>query len=128
MFLTLLLLIEFMFNWFTRVFIVQRIRFFNDESDNDGSGSGSAGTCAFPFCSDESVSSVGKFVGRVCGMGSGVVVPRGIQSISGFFSLVVFRTKRSRVQRWLTHRNILPLKILMFPPSFKISFGTIDLL
>ena len=38
------------------------------------------------------------------------------------------RTKMSRFQRWSTHRNIFPLKILIYPPSLKISFGTIVLL
>ena len=38
-----------------------------------------------------------------------------------------FCTKMIRVQMWLTHRNILPLKILIPPPSFKIIFGTIVL-
>ena len=37
-------------------------------------------------------------------------------------------TKRSRVQRWLTRRIILALKILIFSPSFKISFRAIILL
>ena len=45
---------------------------FDYESDDDGSISGSPGTCAFPFCYDESVGSVGESVGRVCGVGSGV--------------------------------------------------------
>ena len=34
-------------------------------------------------------------------------------------------TKSSRFQRWSTHRNILAPKILILPPSFKISFLTI---
>ena len=37
-------------------------------------------------------------------------------------------TKRSRVQKWLTHRIIMAPKILIPPPSFKINFGTIILL
>ena len=41
--------------------------FFNDESENDGSGSSSSGTCSFPFCFIDSV-------GRVSGVGSGVFV------------------------------------------------------
>ena len=41
--------------------------FFNHESDNDGSGSGSSGTCDFPFFS-------GNSVGRVSGVCSGVFV------------------------------------------------------
>ena len=54
--------------------------------------------------------------------------PTGIKSIDEKCPLVVFIPKMSRVQRWPTHRNVLPLKILIFPPSFKISFGTIVLL
>ena len=38
------------------------------------------------------------------------------------------RTKSRRVQRWLTHRNILAPKISIFPPSFKTSFSIIVLL
>ena len=38
---------------------------FDDESDNYEYGSGSPGTCDFPFCS-------GNSVGRVSGVGSGV--------------------------------------------------------
>ena len=37
-------------------------------------------------------------------------------------------TKRSRVQRWSTHKTILAPKMLVFPSSFKISFGAIALL
>ena len=36
-----------------------KLDLFNDESDDDGSESGSPGTCAFPFCSGKSVVSVG---------------------------------------------------------------------
>ena len=56
---------------------------FDDESDNDGYGSGSAVTCAFPFFSDE-------FVGRGSGVGYGVFVPTGIDSIGEVVPLVVF--------------------------------------
>ena len=66
---------------------------FDDESDNDGSGSGSAGTCDFTFCSDESVGSVGKSVGRVSDIGSGVSPPTGIESIGDVVPLVVFIPK-----------------------------------
>ena len=45
---------------------------FDDESDDDGSGYGSPGTFAFPFCSGKSVGSVGESIGCVCGIGSGV--------------------------------------------------------
>ena len=37
----------------------------NDESNDNGSDSGSSGTCVFPFCFD-------KYVGRVSGLESGV--------------------------------------------------------
>ena len=57
--------------------------FFDDESDNDGSGSRSPGTCTFSFCS-------GKSVGRVSGLGSGVFVPTGIESIGDVVLLVLF--------------------------------------
>ena len=50
--------------------------FLDYESDNDGSDSGSAGTWAFNFSFDEYVGCVGKSVGRVSGVGSGVFVPR----------------------------------------------------
>ena len=73
----------------------------NDESDNDGSDSGSAGICSFPFRFDESVGRVGDstfhvgdYVGCVSSMGSGVFVPTGIVSIGDFSSLVVFMPKR----------------------------------
>ena len=69
---------------------------FDDESDNDGSESGSAGTCTFPFFYDESVSrvedSVGcvdESVGRICGMWSGVLFPIVIESIGDVVLMVV---------------------------------------
>ena len=73
---------------------LSRFFFLNDESDNYGSGSGSSGTCAFPFCS-------GNYVGRVSGICSGVFVPTGIKSISDVISLVVFvpRGVESKVGR-----------------------------
>ena len=69
----------------------------NDESDNDGYGSGSAGMFSFPFrfekiigCVDDSVGHVGDFVGSVCVVESGFFVPTGIESVSDFFLLFVF--------------------------------------
>ena len=47
----------------------------NDESDDDGSDSGSAGTCTFPFRFDDSLGRVYNSVGRVSGVGSGVFAP-----------------------------------------------------
>ena len=63
------------------LFIV--IFFFDDETDNDGSGSRSCITCAFPFFS-------GSFVGHVSGVGFGVFVLTRIDSIGDFVLLVVF--------------------------------------
>ena len=72
----------------------------NDESDDDGSDSRSAGTCALPFCFDESVGCVGVYIGFVgnsigcvCGVGSGVIVPTGIESIADVVLLVMFVPK-----------------------------------
>ena len=65
----------------------------DDGSDDDGSDSGSAGMCDFPFCFDESVGRVGKYVGSVSGVGPGVLVLTGIESIGDVgevFRLVVF--------------------------------------
>ena len=55
----------------------------DDESDDGGSGSGSTGTCAFPFCS-------GEYVGSVSGVGSGDFVPTGIESIGDVVPSFVF--------------------------------------
>ena len=55
----------------------------DDESDNDGSDSGSAGTCTFPFRFDESV-------GRVCGVGSGIFFPIEVDSKCDVFTFVMF--------------------------------------
>ena len=63
---------------------------FKDESDNEGSGSWSPGTCAFPFFSGKSIGSVVKSVGRVHDIGSGIFVSIGIKSISDVVLLVVF--------------------------------------
>ena len=57
----------------------EKLDFFDDESDIDGSGSGSPGMWPLKFFSDESIGSVGESVGRVCGVGSGVFVPIGIE-------------------------------------------------
>ena len=61
-----------------------------DESNDDGSGSGYPGTCAFPFFSEKYVGSVGKCFGSVSGVGSGVFVLNGIESIVDVVMLVVF--------------------------------------
>ena len=50
---------------FPTLFFLSRFCFFGDKSDNDGSGSGSSGICAFPFC-------YGNSVGHVSGIGSEV--------------------------------------------------------
>ena len=62
----------------------------DDESDDDGSTSRSAGTCTFPFCFEESVDHVDDSVGCVRGVGSGIFSLTGIESIGEVFSLVVF--------------------------------------
>ena len=69
-------------------------------SDDDGSDSGSAGTCAFNSRFDESVGRLGDSVGRVdesvglvFDMGSGFFVPTGIESIGDVVVLVVFVPK-----------------------------------
>ena len=55
----------------------------NDESDDDGSDSGSSGMCAFSFRFDNSF-------GRVSGVGSGVFVPIGVESKCDVFMSFVF--------------------------------------
>ena len=65
----------------------------DDESDDDGYGSGSPGICAFPFCSGKTIGSVGKSVGCVHGVGSGVFVPTRINLIGDVVLLVVFVPK-----------------------------------
>ena len=57
--------------------------FFDCESGNDGYGSGSPGTCTFPFCYVLSVGCVG-------GIGSGVFVSTRIESICDIVLLFVF--------------------------------------
>ena len=56
-----------------------RSDFLDDESDDDGSNSGSAGKCAFHFCFEEYVCRVYDSIGRVRGMGSGVFILTGIE-------------------------------------------------
>ena len=72
----------------------------DEDSDNDGYDSRSAGTCAFPFCFAESVVCVGDYVGRVddsfgrvCGMGSGIFILTVIESIGEVVPLAVFVPK-----------------------------------
>ena len=74
--------------------------FFNDESDDDGFDSRSVGTCTFSFRFDESIGRVGDSVGRVeksvgctSGVGSGVSLPTGIESIGDTVPLIVFLPK-----------------------------------
>ena len=59
---------------------------FDDESDGDGSDSGSSGTysfCAFSLRFDDSV-------GSVNGLGSGIFLPTGVNSKSDIFAFYVF--------------------------------------
>ena len=69
----------------------------DDESEGDGSDSGSAGKCAFHFRFEESVAHVDKSsgcvdesVGLVCDVGSRIFVLIGIESFGDNFPLVVF--------------------------------------
>ena len=69
----------------------------NDDSDNAGSESCSAGMCTFPFHFDESIGRVEDSVGHVddsvgcvSGMGSGVFSLTGIKSIGDVVPLIVF--------------------------------------
>ena len=62
----------------------------DDEYDNDGYDSGSAGMRAFTFHFEESVGCVDDSVGHVRGVESGVFVPTGIESIGDVVPLVVF--------------------------------------
>ena len=57
--------------------------FLDDESTKNGSGSGSSGTCNFPFFP---VNSVGHF----SYVGSGIFVPTVIESIGDIVLLIVF--------------------------------------
>ena len=57
--------------------------FLDDDSDYDGSDSGSSGTCAFPVCFDDCV-------GRVSGVGHGIFIPIEVKSNCDIFSFAVF--------------------------------------
>ena len=94
----------------------------DDESDNDGSDSGSSGTCALPFHFYGSI-------GRVSCVGSVFFVPVGVESNCDVVTCHVccVCTNWSQVQKWSTHRNVLALEFLIFPPNFKINFITIVL-
>ena len=50
----------------------EKLDFFDDESDDDRSGSGSPGTYTFPFFSGKLVGCVGECVGRISDVGSGI--------------------------------------------------------
>ena len=64
--------------------------FFENESENDGSGSGSPGTFALPFSSGKYVGSAGEYVGSVSGIGSGDFVQIVIESFGDVVMLVMF--------------------------------------
>ena len=57
----------------------EKLCFFDDESYNDGSGSGYPDTFGFPFCSGRSVGSAGESAGSVSGIGFSSFVPTGIK-------------------------------------------------
>ena len=89
--------------------------FLDDESDDDGSDSGSYDTCSFPLCFDCSV-------GFVSGFGSGVFLPTVVSFNCEVFAFFVFISKgvKSRVGQLI--QMFLALKFLIFPPNFKTSF------
>ena len=62
----------------------------NDESDDDGFDSRSAGTCAFSFPFDDSVGRVVNSVVSVCVVVSGIFFPTGIRLIGDVVPLVMF--------------------------------------
>ena len=62
----------------------------DDDSNNYGSESGSSGTCTFPFRFVESAGCIDHSVGRVCAVGSGVIVLTGIESFGDVVPLVMF--------------------------------------
>ena len=64
----------------------EELYFFENESDNDGYGSGYPGRCTFPFPPEKSV-------GSVSGVGSGNFFPTGIDSLGDVVLLVVFVTR-----------------------------------
>ena len=55
----------------------------DDHSDDGGSDSRSSGTCAFPFCFDDSV-------GCVSGVGSGMFFPIGVEENCDVILFVLF--------------------------------------
>ena len=70
--------------------------YIDDDSDNDGSEFRSAGTCTFTFCFryfigrvDNPVDCVDNYVGRICGVGYGIFIPIGIESIGDVVLLAV---------------------------------------
>ena len=84
-----------------RFFSLSCFYFFDNESGGDGYGSGSSGTCSFPFSSENSVGrvsgskSVGRVsglfsVGRVSGIFSLSRVTKSVGRVSGLFSLSQF--------------------------------------
>ena len=83
--------------YFLQILLPDESYSLDDESDGDGSDSGSVGTCAFHFRFEESVARVDKSSGcvdesdgRVCDVGSGIFVLIGIESFGDIFPLVVF--------------------------------------
>ena len=82
-FTTLFLLINFILFDLLELLSFHELDLFNDDSNDDGYGSGSPGMCTFTFFS-------GDYVGFVSGVGSGVFVPTGIKLIGDVVSLVLF--------------------------------------
>ena len=74
----------------------------NDESDDDTSDSGSAGTCDFTFHFDESVGRVGDSIGRVddsvghvSGMGYGIFPWQELSQLMALFRWLCLYQKES---------------------------------
>ena len=98
----------------------------DDESDDDGSGSGSAGMCTFPFRSDDSAGRADNSVGHVHGVGSGVFVLIGIESTGDIVPLVVFvpkgvNSKCGRLAEYFCAQSI------DFPSNFENQFYSYSL-
>ena len=86
-----------------------------------GSDSGFAGTCAFTFFFDEYVGRVDKFLGRVCGMGSGVFLMIGIESIGDVVPLLVF-VPIGVESKWGRLIELLGAQSPDFPSKFQNQF------
>ena len=90
-FLHFFFLSRFFFSELIELLSFDELDVFDDDSDNDGSGSRFPGTCDFSFFSGDSVS-------RVSGVGSGIFVLTGIKSIGDVVPLVCLYQEESSPQ------------------------------